>query len=116
MGRSRSQQMVYNETGDVIATHSINTQVAQSHIETGAPSALNNSSDLVRVIAGSSKARACITERFVAHHRMRMLGADDGCALSEVEATLANGSSVKEAYIKSVVNEDILWRRGSEGG
>ena len=116
LGRARQTETVYNNNGQVIATHNLDLSVVDAFIEANGKKAVNNAQDLLQGIAESSKVRSCISERFYSHARLRSVSnSTDGCALSEVEVALAQGKSVKEALILSIANEDIFWRKAVGG-
>jgi hypothetical protein len=116
LGKPRTQETVYNGMGQVIARHNLDLSVVDAFIEGAGKQPMNSADQLLEGIANSSKIRSCISERFLGHSRMRSVAnATDGCALAEVESALAQGLSVREAFIRSIANEDIFWRKAVGG-
>lgn len=116
LGKARTEELVYNGMGQVIARHNLDLSVVDAFIEGVGKKPLAGAQDLLDGIANSSKIRSCISERFYSHARLRSISnSTDGCALLEVETALAQGLSVKEAFIRSIANEDIFWRKAIGG-
>jgi hypothetical protein len=114
LGQPRSEEMVWSEDGEEIARHPIDLLVTDANLEEGAPSELHGAGDLNSALAGSAKVRACIAERFYTHAQLRPRAELDGCALAEVEQALREGGSVKEAWLRAVVNRELLLRKAGE--
>jgi hypothetical protein len=116
LGKPRTRETVYDAMGKVIAQHNIDLSVVDAFIEGSAKNPMNSAQELLDGVANSSKIRSCISERFLGHSRMRSVAnATDGCALAEIETALAQGLSVREAFIRSIANEDIFWRKAVGG-
>lgn len=110
LGQRRSEEIVYDETGSVIASHPLDTRVHHPEVEEGGPALLEGPEDLTAALAESHSVRACIAERFFSHTRLRPIARADHCAVAEVEEILRGGGSVRDAWIASVVNDELFVR------
>jgi hypothetical protein len=111
LAEPRDEEIVVGPEGQELARHPIDTSSHDPNIEDGGPTVLDGSDDLNLALSSSGKVYACIAERLYTHGRMRPMVDADGCALSEVETALRQGLSVKEAWVRAVVNEDLFWRK-----
>lgn len=110
-GALRTFETVYDEKGAVAHTWPIttNSQIKNMEKPTGVTE-VQNSRDLATVISDNTKARACFTKKIIEFVKERKTNTNtDSCALSDVEKALKEGS-LKDAFIRSVANEDIFWR------
>jgi hypothetical protein len=107
-GASRDHETAWNDDGSEVARHALDTGVLDANIEAGSAKRMDDASELVQAIAASAKYRACLAERFYTHAQLRPVAAEDTCALSEIEAALRQGSSVKEAWLLAVLNQDTF--------
>jgi hypothetical protein len=114
LGQPRDEEIVFDPTGAEIARHPIDTHVTEANLEPGLPSELDGAEQLNGALAQSAKVRACIAERFYSQARLRAPSEGDHCALSEVEALLRDGGTVKEAWLQSVVNRELFVRQAEE--
>jgi hypothetical protein len=114
IGRPRSIEVAYNLDGVKVGEHPIDSFVTDANLEQGAPETLNNADDLIDALSEGGKVRACIAERLYAYAQLRTMSDADSCALSEVEDALRQGKSVKDAWLLSVVNEDMFYRSAAE--
>jgi hypothetical protein len=110
LGQWRSEEIVYDPDGSELARHEIDTRVTEAGLEDGAPDALDGPADLTAALAGSTKVRACLAERFVTHAQLRPAVGADACAIEEVEQALLDGSTVADAWIAAVVNAELFVR------
>lgn len=111
LGARRTVEPIFDTQGNIVRTFPIETQVASPNIETGGPTHLNDSNELVRAIASSTKAKACYSRRMFEYYTLRQVdGVKDGCALAENERSTAT-RDLKSALIDSIANEDIFWRK-----
>jgi hypothetical protein len=111
LGEPRQQEIVVGPEGQELARHPIDSSSHHPNIEDGGPTVLDGSDDLNLALSSSGKVYACIAERLYTHGRMRPMVEADACALSEVESALRQGLSVKEAWVRAVVNDDLFWRK-----
>jgi hypothetical protein len=114
LGAHRDVELDLDADGNALATLPIDTHVQQANIEDGAPQQLSDADALVAAIATSTKYQACIAERFFSQAQMRKPAAADLCTLSEIEAVLRNGGSVKDAWLASIVHADLFIRKSPE--
>jgi Protein of unknown function (DUF1592)/Protein of unknown function (DUF1588)/Protein of unknown function (DUF1595) len=111
MGRRRSEEPIFDSSGNVTRTWPIDTRVDEPMIEGDGPQAIADSNQLADVLAGSPKARACFSRRLFEYYRQRPTDEDkDGCALNEIEVEGRKGS-LQSMVIAAMANEDIFWRR-----
>lgn len=113
-GASRDLEIIWNADGSELASHALDTRVLDVSIEAGAAKTVDNASQLVQAIASSAKYRACLAERFYTHAQLRPVAAEDTCALSEIEAALREGASVRDAWLLAVLNEDTFVQQAPE--
>jgi hypothetical protein len=85
--------------------------VTAANLEPGLPEQLNGADELNLALAQSGKVRACIAERLVTQARLRPRDPADDCALAEVEQALRSGASVREGWIRAVVNSELFVRK-----
>lgn len=110
-GASREVEITWSSEGSELATHALDTRVLDVNIEAGTARNVEGAADLVRAIATSAKYPACLAERLYTHAQLRPAAAEDACALSEIEAALRDGSSVREAWLLAALNEDTFVQR-----
>lgn len=111
LGMTRTQETVFDATGGVAARFPIDTSVDRPLLGPNTPASLKGAEDLVSALAGGDAARSCFARTIFEFQRLRQAASADSCAMREVEnASLATGS-VLEAFIVSVANEDIFWRK-----
>lgn len=114
LGSLRSNEVVYGSGGKQVSEHPIDTVVHDAYVDKAKPESLANAAELVQAIAFGASYPACIAQRLVGHSQLRAATDADSCLLSEVEAALRAGESVKEAWLRSVVNADTFVRRAPE--
>ena len=110
LGQPRTEEIVYSTEGVELTRHPIDTNVTAANLEPGLPEQLNGADELNLALAQSGKVRACIAERLVTQARLRPRDPADDCALAEVEQTLRSGASVRQAWIRAVVNSELFVR------
>jgi hypothetical protein len=113
-GMKRTMEKVFNESGELIATHEINTIVESPQVTTNDDSSIANADALNIAIAGSDKFRACATEKIFNFYPLRGIASADSCSLAEMEMKVLKNQSVKDIFASSIVNEDIFWRGGTQ--
>ncbi len=111
LGMPRDEEIVFDQEGSELARHPIDTHVTEANIEPGLPSELEGAEDLNAALADSAKVRACIAERLYTHARLRPKAEPDYCALAEIEEGLREGGTVKEAWLRAVVNRELFIRQ-----
>jgi len=110
-GASRDVETTWSNEGSELATHALDTRVLDVNIEAGAARNVEGAAELVQAIATSAKYPACLAERLYTHAQLRPAAEEDACALSEIEAALRDGSSVREAWLLAALNEDTFVQR-----
>jgi hypothetical protein len=111
MGKRRTEEPIFDASGNVTATWQIDTRVVEPMIEADGPQEIADSSELADVLADSAKARVCFSRRLFEYYRQRPTDDDkDGCALNEIEVESRKGS-LQSMVTTAVANEDIFWRR-----
>jgi hypothetical protein len=111
VGRRRSEEPVFDGSGNVTRTWPIDTRVLEPMIEADGPRAISDSSELAEILADSPKAAACFSRRLFEYYRQRPPDGDkDGCALNEIEVEGRRGS-LQSMVTTAVANDDIFWRR-----
>jgi len=114
LGSLRSREVVYGAGGAQVSEHAIDTVVRDVYVDNAKPESLSNAAELVQAIASGSSYPACLAQQLVGHVQLRAATDADSCLLAEVEAALRAGESVKEAWLRSVVNADTFLRRAPE--
>jgi hypothetical protein len=111
VGKRRTEEPIFDSSGNVTRTWPIDTRVVEPMIEADGPQVLADSSQLAEIVAESAKARACFSRRLFEYYRQRPTDNDkDGCALNEIEVEGRQGS-LQSMVTTAVANEDIFWRR-----
>lgn len=111
LGQVRALEPVFNQSGALLREFPIDTQVTDPRIESGGPSQLQDSIELVNALARSKKAQACFAKKmFEFYQRKRVDQAADSCLLAS-SSSAASVRSLKNVLIESVANEDIFWRK-----
>ena len=111
LGARRDEELSFDAEGNEVGSLPIDTGVEHASIEDGAPDQLADATALLRALASGTKYQACIAERFYTQAQMRRPSGADICALSEVEAVLRSGQSVKSAWLAAVLNPDMFVRQ-----
>jgi hypothetical protein len=110
-GAARDVEITWNADGSQRAQHALDTHVQEANIDEGDTREVADASELVQAIANSTKYSACLAERLYTHAQLRPVVAEDACALSEIEAALRDGASVKDAWLQAVLNADTFVQR-----
>ena len=108
LGTPRALETAYNSEGEKVAEHPLDTFVKPADIETGGPESLADAQELNVALAESAKVQACFAERLFSFAQLREIQGADHCTLSSIEAQLREGGSIKEAWLRSVVNPELF--------
>ncbi|MDD9945306.1 MAG: DUF1588 domain-containing protein [Myxococcales bacterium] len=111
LGEPRELEVAYSSDGMVVAEHAIDTFVDMPNLEIGGPDQLEGPEDLNQALSASAKVRSCIAERLYAQMHLRPVNDADMCVLAAVEQTLREGGTVKEAWVQTVVNDELFRSR-----
>jgi hypothetical protein len=114
LGRPREAEAVFDAAGAQIAHHPVDSRVERPNIESGGPEALDGATELNDALAHSAKLRACFAERLYTTAHLHAALEADACAISDIERALRSGKSIKDAWVESVVNDDLFWRNAEE--
>lgn len=112
LGRPRTDERIYDDTGALVKTWAVNTEVQNPKIEPGEASSavITDSIALTKAMSKGKTARACFAQKAFEFVRVRRLNTElDGCALREAEKKVQTGS-LRDVFIESIANEDIFWR------
>jgi len=112
LGMRRSVESNFDEAGKVLRTHPIDTHVTGTFIDDseGEVPSFDGATDLVQALASGKDARGCFARRIFEYQRVRVETPSDGCALRDIESGLAASGSLLDAFVTSVVNEDIFYK------
>jgi hypothetical protein len=111
LGRVRKAETAYDAMDHEVAQHPLNTAVTVTQLSTTGPLAIDGSEQLSDALMASNEIYGCVAERLVSTARLRPLTPADECTAAEVERALHEGKSIKEAWLRSVVNEDLFYRK-----
>ena len=100
----------YSEIKGVVATHPLPTPVSNVIIG-DRKLTINDASDLARQVASSEAAKMCVTKFYLRHLDRRKENVGDSCLLNEATQPLRDGRPMIEAFVKTIANEDVFWRR-----
>ena len=108
-GDFRTEEVVLDDAGAVLATHPIDSEVADLGLGGGSAQPAAGARDLVRLLAETEQVGACFAFHLVANTRMRPPAAADACVIAETQSALREGT-VLDAVVANVANEDAFWR------
>ncbi len=109
LGRPRSEESVYSNSGAVTLKHALDTYVDNLNIsQTLTPSA--NASETALRVSKSAMAKECFSQRLAEAIRLRPLNERDNCATNELRTSLQSGRPILEVLRKSVVTDAIFWK------
>jgi hypothetical protein len=111
LGRVRSEELVYDASGQQIASHPIDTYSDGANLGAGASGSLGSADELVEALSDNDSLRACFAKRLFATGQLRTIADADGCALYEIQQALEQGKTLREAWIAAVVNDDLFYKR-----
>ncbi|MEM7608596.1 MAG: DUF1592 domain-containing protein, partial [Myxococcota bacterium] len=107
--RREREEVLDDETGELIATHPVDASAwFDADLDAWVP--VEEPNDLVGEIAASQSLRECVAQRVYSWSRLRAVAPRDSCALTEIVDALNDGASVREAWVRSVVNADLTQR------
>ncbi|MEM9190460.1 MAG: DUF1588 domain-containing protein [Myxococcota bacterium] len=109
LGRAQSEERVLDADGQLVASHRIDATVSDLQIG-DEPTSATGAGDLAAALASSIDAQRCLTSQFLIHNRHRNLDTGDGCLLEELDEAVADGASIYDVFLGSVVNEDVFYR------
>jgi hypothetical protein len=110
LGAKRSVETVFDDQGKLGSTWPIDTTAQSPRLEAGGPESLSDSAELALAMSGSSKARACISQRLFEYYRSSTVDlAGDSCVLREEEAQSQSGT-LQSVLLATIANEDIFWK------
>ncbi len=107
MGELRTTEKIYKPNGDLANEFPVDSSAQFLQISSENDH-VTNYDELVSLVAGSSKARACLPKIMFEFNRVRAATQNDYCALSEIEKTIREGRSLREMVIMGIANEDIF--------
>ena len=108
-GETRSEELVFDENGEVVAAHAIDTSVNDLRVGS-TPAAATGARDLVSTLAASDDTHACFATQLIANTRMREAVRTDGCAVRDTLAAIDADAPVLDTIIANIVNDDIFLR------
>lgn len=114
LGVLRSQEVILDDEGGVIATHDIDTEVQAPLLGAGGPDVIADSRELVFALATSPDAERCMAQRLLEYYQLRVTDREsDACVVDET-AALVGESSLRKALVALVASEDVFWRELSD--
>jgi len=109
MGRARDEQVVYDDAGNELARHPLDTSVDAVDVGQGTH-AVPDAETLNGYLAGSAVYHDCIAERLYTWLHLREPEGADACALADVQTLVREGAPLREAWIAALVNDDLFHR------
>jgi hypothetical protein len=115
LGMPRTSETAYDNAGKAGAMFPIDTKVSALAINVDDPGAsAADALEMVRAIAESPAARACIAQTAFEYYHLRVSAPDaDGCALRALETAATDGGSLRALFIANMANDDIFWRKAN---
>ncbi len=113
LGRLRSEQALFDDEGSKLGSKAVDTSSVPQVI-LGDTTETQGAEDLMRLIANSGKAEACLARNYFRFTFARWEDAKrDGCTLEAMRETLAAGGSLRE-LLKATVLDPAFRRRAFE--
>ena len=107
LGRFRTAQTLFDANGNVTGTKAVNTATVPQ-VSYGDPAQISSPSELMSLMAASSKVEACLSRHFFRFTYARWeVDTTDGCSLEDSRKALMNsrfGSGLGEARFTTPVN------------
>lgn len=110
LGRRRAEEIVVDADGNELARHPLDTHVVDPNLGADGPTELDGDQDLLDALAESDKVRACLARTFFTYAQLSPAQPAHACAIEEIDAELADGASVGEAWLAAVVNAELFVR------
>lgn len=110
VGAWRDAEQVWSSEGELVATHALLSPI--SNVAVGGSTATYSSpQDFAQTLAQSEDAQRCMATHIFRQLQRREETRADRCAIDEIAKTLAQESTLVDAFVRAVANEDIFWRR-----
>ncbi len=113
LGRFRTQEEVYDESGTLVATHEIDPTAT---IVLGEDETVEvaSAAELVDLLAESDKVAACLARTVYEYTRRRPATADDQCGVARLSRLAADDVPLTEIVVQNAATPDVLYRRLEE--
>lgn len=113
LGRVRSEQALFDETGNFVEAKPVNTQVTP-RVDLADDTAISTPAELMALMAESDKVESCFARNYFRFTFARWEDDSlDGCALESVRQELADGGTLADA-LKAMVLNPTFKRRAFE--
>jgi len=110
LGRYRTEEKVYDDSGKVIATLPIDI-AASPQITSGDETRLEGPLALVDAVVKSGRANTCFAQQYFRFAFRRLEGNTDGCTLSSIERALSvKGGSLEYALRQAAFEPTFQWK------
>lgn len=109
-GGFRNQENIFDDQGNVVASHEIDTNVDDLNIVANQTIPVSGAVDLVEKLGKSSKAMSCFSQQVKGFQERRAIAAEDGCSINNMVDQFLSGAPVEQVLIDGVVQDDIFWR------
>lgn len=113
-GNYRTTEHVFDLSGNIIATHAVDSFIGQVPLPGRAPANVSSSIELMRELSTTPSVMRCYSQQLFRYTHVREALPEDGCSLNEPAQALINGATIKESIVNNVANDEIFWRKASE--
>lgn len=110
LGRYRTEEVVHDASGTVIATHPIDPNGVVV-MEAGREVEVGSAAELVSLLAESDRVSACLARTVYEYTRQRPSAESDQCALTRLTETVVAGDPMTELFVRNVADASTLTRR-----
>jgi hypothetical protein len=113
LGRFRTEEEVYDESGTLVATHEVDptATIVLGEDETVE---VHSAAELVDLLAGSEKVAACLARTVYEYTRRRPSTAADRCGVARLSRLAADDVPITEIVVQNAAAPDVIYRRLEE--
>ncbi|MEM9194225.1 MAG: DUF1592 domain-containing protein [Myxococcota bacterium] len=115
LGRYRTEETVFDDSGEIIATHPIDAETQPELDDPGDERTVASLDELSALLGASDKASACLSRHWFRYSTYRNETVSDSCQLREVHDALRGGDSLIDAFVASIAQPRIFYRQSDDG-
>ena len=110
LGQYRAEERVFDDNGNLLATHTIDSTLADAVIPGRSGVAVTDAVGLMQELGKSESAMRCFSQQLYRETRFFNASANDTCAIEKMTQGLKSGGSLLQLIENNVLNEEIFWR------